>query len=113
MNAGKEKLLIYQERYKGAETLQQALNRALKPIGKKMGVQELIMYHARHSWAGLAAKKPIGAGKPLIAQALGHGTTTVTDTYFDYDNELVDDLNRKVLDLLNCEESQNPDIVSI
>lgn len=98
---GKEKLLIYQERYKGSETLQQAINRALKPIGKKVGVPELIMYHARHSWAGSAAKKPIGAGKPLIAQALGHGTSTVTDTYFDYDNELVDDLNRKVLDLLN------------
>jgi len=59
-----------------------------------------------------AAKKPIGAGKPLIAQALGHGTTTVTDTYFDYDNELVDDLNRKVLDLLNSEEPENQDIIN-
>jgi len=108
---GREKFLIYQERFKGAETLQQAINRALKFIGKKVGVPELIMYHARHSWAGSAAKKPIGAGKPLIAQALGHGTTTVTDTYFDYDNELVDDLNRKVLDLLNCEEPQNPDMI--
>ena len=47
------------------------------------------------------AKKPIGASKPLIAQALGHGRITVTDTYFDFDNELVDDLNRKILDLLN------------
>jgi len=35
-----------------------------------------------------------------IAQALGHGTSIVTNTYFDYDNELVDDLNRKALDLL-------------
>jgi integrase len=104
---GREKLLLYQERYKGAETLQQAVNRALKLIGKKVGVPELIMYHARHSWAGSAAKKPIGAGKPLIAQALGHGTSTVTDTYFDYDNELVDDLNRKVLDLLSEKEESN------
>lgn len=36
--------------------------------------------------------------KALNAQALGHGKTTVTDTYFDY--ELVDDLNRRVLDCL-------------
>jgi len=57
--------------------------------------------NAPHSWAGIAAKKPIGASKAVIAQALGHGKITVTDTYFDYDNELVDDLNRKVLDLLN------------
>jgi integrase len=98
---GAKKLLIYQERYNGSETLQQAVNKALKEIGKGVGVPDLKMYHARHSWAGIAAKKPIGAGKPLIAQALGHGTQTVTDTYFDYDNELVDDLNRKVIDLLN------------
>lgn len=48
----------------------------------------------------LIDRKPVGASKSLIAQALGHGRITVTDTYFDYDNELVDDLNRKVLDLL-------------
>jgi hypothetical protein len=103
---GKEKFLIYQERYKNIKTLNNQINKGLKEIGKheSVNVPELIMYHARHSWAGIAAKKPIGASKALIAQALGHGKTTVTDTYFDYDYELVDDLNKQILDLLksNC-----------
>ena len=101
---GKYKPLLYQENYKTPHSLQSSINKILKRIGAQVGVPDLKMYHARHSWAGIAAKKPIGAGKPLIAQALGHGATTVTDAYFDYDNELVDDLNRKVLDLLNQKE---------
>jgi integrase len=105
---GISKPLVYQERYSNLDIMQQCVNKALKRIGKKVGVPDLIMYHARHSWAGIAAKKPIGAGKPLIAQALGHGAVTVTDTYFDYDNELVDDLNRKVIDLLNEKKWEPP-----
>lgn len=83
-------------------TVNKMVNYYLKKIGalEAINVPDLVMYHARHSWAGIAARKPIGASKPLIAQALGHGRLTVTDTYFDYDNELVDDLNRRVLDLL-------------
>lgn len=67
---------------------------------EERNVPGLVMYHGWQTWAGIAARKPIGASKPLIAQALGHGRLTVTDTYFDYDTELVDDLNRRVLDLL-------------
>ncbi len=104
-------LLIYQERYANFKNLTKQMNKHLKTLAKDINAkleedqvkgitipEELVMYHARHTWAGIAAKKPIGASKPLIAQALGHGKTTVTDTYFDYDWELVDDLNRKVLD---------------
>ena len=100
--AGNEKLLVYQERYANYKNLTKQMNKHLKKIGQaaSINVPNLMMYHARHSWAGIAARKPIGASKPLIAQALGHGKITVTDTYFDYDTELVDDLNRKILDQL-------------
>lgn len=101
---GEKKFLVYQERYGKPTSVNKTINMHLKRIGELIGVPNLIMYHARHSWAGIAAKKPIGASKPLIAQALGHGRITVTDTYFDFDNELVDDLNRKVLDLLKVSE---------
>ncbi|MFV0555018.1 MAG: phage integrase SAM-like domain-containing protein [Mangrovibacterium sp.] len=93
---GENRLLVYQERYANPSNLSKQINKHLKVIG----VEELIMYHARHSWAGLSALHPISATKPLIAQALGHGATTVTDTYFDYDTTAVDELNRKVLDLI-------------
>ncbi|MBK3516721.1 site-specific integrase [Carboxylicivirga sp. N1Y132] len=110
---GVNTFLIYQERYANHKNLTKQMNKHLKTLAKNINEQlekdgiknitipeELVMYHARHTWAGIAAKKPIGASKPLIAQSLGHGKTTVTDTYFDYDWELVDDLNRKVLDIL-------------
>lgn len=97
---GEKKLLLFSEKYSNPNRMTRDINKRLKIIGKVIGVPNLIMYHARHSWSGLASQHPIGAGKDLIAQALGHGRQTVTDTYFDYDNRLVDDLNRKVLDLL-------------
>ncbi|WP_088655995.1 site-specific integrase [Geofilum rhodophaeum] len=99
---GKRSFLDFTERYSRPNTVNKMINYYLKRIGglEEINVPDLVMYHARHSWAGIAARKPIGASKPLIAQALGHGRLTVTDTYFDYDTELVDDLNRRVLDLL-------------
>lgn len=99
---GKQSFLDFAERYSQPNTVNKMVNYYLKKIGalEEINVPDLVMYHARHSWAGIAARKPIGASKPLIAQALGHGRLTVTDTYFDYDTELVDDLNRRVLDLL-------------
>lgn len=97
---GTKKLLFFQENYNSAEAITNMISKFLKRVGKKVGVPDLIMYHARHSWAGIVAKHPIGAGKDLIAQALGHGKNTVTDAYFDYDTKLVDDLNRKLLDYL-------------
>lgn len=100
--SGVDTLLIYSERYKSRAQLNKGINGQLRKIGEneKINVYRLTMYHARHSWTGIAAKHPIGAGKDLLAQALGHGKVTVTDTYFDYDTKLVDDLNRKVIDLL-------------
>ncbi len=97
---GSGTLLSFSSKYANPENLTKFLNKRLKVIGADLGIKGLIMYHARHSWAGIAAQAPIGAGKGLIAQALGHGKTTVTDTYFDYDVALVDKLNRNILDLL-------------
>ncbi len=97
---GSDSLLFFSREYANPRNLTKILNRKLKIIGADLGINNLVMYHARHSWAGIAAQAPIGAGKDLIAQALGHGKTTVTDTYFDYDVILVDRLNRNVLDML-------------
>ena len=59
-------------------------------------IENLTSYWARHSWATIAAKLDIP--KETIAAALGHGGNTVTDIYIDFDQEKVDDANRKVLD---------------
>lgn len=56
----------------------------------------LSSYVARHSWATIAASLDIP--KDVIAHALGHGGSSVTDIYIDFDQRKVDEANRRVLD---------------
>lgn len=53
-------------------------------------------YWARHSWATIAAELDIP--KETISAALGHGGSTVTDIYINFDRRKIDDANRKVID---------------
>ena len=42
-----------------------------------------------------------GISKETISRALGHSTSTVTDIYINYNNRIVDEANRKVIDFIN------------
>ena len=53
-------------------------------------------YWARYSWATIAASLDIP--KETIAHALGHGGSSVTDIYIDFDQGKVDEANRRVID---------------
>lgn len=48
-------------------------------------IKKISHYWCRHTWA-------------TIAHALGHGKSTVTDIYIDFDLKKVDEANRKVID---------------
>ena len=75
------------------------LNKMLKRLRGKDGVRWfpfLSSYYARHSWASIAAE--LDVPKETIGAALGHGWTTVTDTYIDFNLRKVDEANRRVLD---------------
>lgn len=106
---GKNYLLDVMDRYKDYRDYRKRLNDNLKRIGsveiakngKKTYDSEfpyISMYWARHTWATIAAKLDIP--KETIAHALGHGCNTVTDIYIDFDQEKVDDANRKVIDFV-------------
>ena len=69
---------------------------ALKKIGAKIGLENLTTYHARHTWASVAAELDIP--KETIAAALVHSARTVTDIYIDFDQRKVDAANRRVID---------------
>ncbi|MCL4483870.1 MAG: site-specific integrase [Bacteroidetes bacterium] len=97
---GKNKLLCHPDIYDKPETMTSVLNSKLKVIGDAIGVQGLTMYHARHTWATIAANQ-LNASDEDIGQALGHSEKTVTAGYINRDPDRVDILNRKVLDLLN------------
>ena len=49
-------------------------------------------------WATIAAELDIP--KDTIALALGHGGSTVTDIYINYDLRKVDVANRQIIDLI-------------
>lgn len=75
------------------------LNKMLKKLRGADGVPWfpfLSSYYARHSWASAAAELDIP--KETIGAALGHGWTTVTDTYIDFNLRKIDEANRRVLD---------------
>lgn len=52
-----------------------------------------------HTWATLAAYLEIP--KETIAAALGHGKKDVTDIYISFDQNKIDEANRRVIDYLN------------
>ncbi len=112
--AGRERLVSFGEGRKSYTSFTMQLNRALQSIGtpffeervvagKKKRVKcyhpafpGLTSYVARHSWATIAAS--LDVPKETIAKALGHGGSSVTDIYIDFDVRKVDEANRRVLD---------------
>ena len=48
-----------------------------------------------------AIVRATGVAKETISRALGHSTSTVTDIYINYNNRIVDEANRKVIDFIN------------
>ena len=105
---GKNWLLNILDGYNDYHDFTKHMNNALKNIGplKRSGLggkkerkplfPNISSYWARHSWATIAASLDIP--RDTIAHALGHGGNTVTDIYIDFDQQKVDDANRKVLD---------------
>lgn len=96
-------LVCWGEGLKNYRSFTDMLDRELKRIGE-VGEDGVLVpafpsfssYVARHSWASVAAQLDIP--KETIAHALGHGGSSVTDVYIDFDMRKVDEANRRVLD---------------
>lgn len=76
------------------------INRALKAIGKEIGLQHpLTMYCARHSWASIAHSEGIPVS--VISEGMGHDSEKTTKIYLASLNaEVIDKANKKILRLL-------------
>lgn len=94
--AGSESLVNFAENYGNYRHFYNNLCKGLREVKQQLGIEELTTYWARHSWATIAHK--LGVSKDIIAQALGHGSHTVTDIYIEEDTKAMDEANRKVLD---------------
>lgn len=93
---GDDKLLCFTENYSTDRTFYNNMNSALNRIKGQLGLKELTLYWARHSWATIAYR--LGISKDVVGQALGHSQKTVTDIYIDFTTDAVDKANRQVLD---------------
>lgn len=110
---GQRHLLRYADTNISHISLTKKLDKALKRIGPVEYVPsntrnhqpikvwhglypDISVYWLRHTWATFAAR--IGIPFDTIAKCLGHGKKTVTDIYIDYDLQLIDDANRRVID---------------
>lgn len=90
-------------------------NKALKKIGTservadKVGKRRKVVYHpilpnittytARYTFASIGAKLRIP--RETIALCLGHAWSDVTSHYISYDNELIDEAVRRIVDYVN------------
>jgi len=98
---GLKRVFSLADDFKKVTTLTSQLNTNLKVIGAKIGVPSLTMYHARHSWATLAATEiEPPATTEEIGRALGHKEKGVTSGYITRGYKRTDQINRAVLDLL-------------
>lgn len=73
----------------------------LGKIGKKIGIDNLTLYWARHTWATLAYELDIS--DDTISRALGHSQTSganVTQIYIRTNSRKIDAANRKVIDFV-------------
>ncbi len=113
---GKDFLLKYADTNISHISLTKKLDKALKHIGPVTYTPtvshnhwptktfhglypDISVYWLRHTWATFASR--LGISKDVIAKCLGHGKKTVTDVYIDFDESLIDDANRKVIDFVN------------
>lgn len=85
---------FYTRLCKGLKAIKETINAKNKDTDIK--ISKLTSYWARHTWATIASS--IDIPKDTIAHALGHGNNTVTDIYIDFDQNKVDEANRRVLD---------------
>lgn len=73
------------------------VNRSLKIIGKRLGLQRpLTMYVARHAWASIARSKNVPLS--VISEGMGHDSEATTRIYLSsLDNMAVDRANSLIL----------------
>jgi site-specific recombinase XerD len=72
-------------------------NSDLKKIAEIVGIDKpLTSYVARHSFA--TNLKELGVSTDIISQSMGHHNVSITTAYLkDFDNEIIDDANQRLL----------------
>ncbi|MDR0732836.1 MAG: site-specific integrase [Dysgonamonadaceae bacterium] len=98
--AGERRLFNFSERYSDSDYFLTAVNKGLKSLCQKAGVQKITVYWLRHTWATIAQNK-CGASTELVGFCLNHTSAhRITEGYIEKDFSPVDVLNQTVLDYI-------------
>ena len=98
----KERVFIFHKMYCDEQSFNKAINKGLKKVSSILDLAiTLTFYYARHSWATIA-RNICKISKDDIGECLNHssGNHDVTDIYIERDWSMIDNANRKVLDVL-------------
>jgi integrase len=89
----------FAERYADSDNFTRAVNKGLKSISKKLGLdEEITLYYARHSWATIAVND-VYLPDGLVDECLVHAPVCkMLRRYVKRDWSRIDRANRKVLD---------------
>jgi len=98
----------FYQHYVNKDGFNKSINKGLKEIGKKLKIEDLEFYAARHSWATIALND-CGVDKYTVHSALNHvdEVMRVTDIYLKENWVAINEANRKVLALIEKPE-QSP-----
>lgn len=93
-----QRIFRFYRRYATESGLNSAINKGLKEIGAKLGIDDLEFYAARHSWATIALNK-VGIDKYTVHAALNHvdESMKVTDIYIERDFVAENKANMRVI----------------
>jgi len=96
-----EKYFNLHKRYKSVINLDKALSNGFIEIREKLNIENLTFYSARHSWATIASYD-CDITEDKIARCLNHVSMNyrVTSRYIKKDWSVIDDSNRKVIDMV-------------
>ncbi|MDH6354748.1 integrase [Dysgonomonas sp. PH5-45] len=90
-----ERTLMFTTQFKMYNSFGKKLNAYLAIICTKINIPKITTYSLRHTWATLAAELEVP--KETIAAALGHGGNTITDVYIKFNQNKINEANRKVI----------------
>jgi hypothetical protein len=105
---------ILQQRYATHVTLDQALSKGMRGIGKELGIPDLEFYDARHAF-GDWARNICRFSKDDVGLALNHKdqTASVTDIYLSKNWGIIDEVQEGTIQLLSKEKASKPETIDI
>ena len=94
-----QRLFNFYQYYRDHKGFNKAINKGLKEIGERLGIDDFEFYAARHSWATIAINK-CGIDKYTVHAALNHidESMRVTDIYIERDFVNENKANAKVVE---------------